>query len=385
MVRKLGLVATVAMTLLLAASPSVASSTPRTLTTAAQAQDVGAVYFLNPRVGWASVDSSARLLMTTDGGGHWLDVSPPMLRRKGFALASGLAGADFLSSSDFFVSVFNSGPDELQPVFLLHTTDAGRKWNEVGYFPNGVGEARVSFLNNRQGWVVVGNGEAMQQEPVTIYETTTGGGRWSVISRSNPLVGGPGIPGGTPGGPSVGGYKTGLTVSRSEPSAVLWLTGQSAGAPFLARSIGGRHWTNLVLPTPLPPEGGGASSPVFSSASSGALSAWYGGPNATTVTAVYSTANGGTTWVEHQLPSGKPVLADVVSSTTWFAASGRTLYRTINGGVSWSRIAASVTFGSYDGGTLDFVNTVDGWTILGAQVWHTTDGGHIWVYEVSPA
>jgi hypothetical protein len=323
--------------------------------------------------------------MTTDGGGHWLDVSPPMLRRKGFALASGLAGADFLSSSDFFVSVFNSGPDELQPVFLLHTTDAGRKWNEVGYFPNGVGEARVSFLNNRQGWVVVGNGEAMQQEPVTIYETTTGGGRWSVISRSNPLVGGPGIPGGTPGGPSVGGYKTGLTVSRSEPSAVLWLTGQSAGAPFLARSIGGRHWTNLVLPTPLPPEGGGASSPVFSSASSGALSAWYGGPNATTVTAVYSTANGGTTWVEHQLPSGKPVLADVVSSTTWFAASGRTLYRTINGGVSWSRIAASVTFGSYDGGTLDFVNTVDGWTILGAQVWHTTDGGHIWVYEVSPA
>ena len=89
--------------------------------------------------------------------------------------------------------------------------------------------------------------------------------------------------------------------------------------------------------------------------------------------------------MEHQLPSGKPVLADVVSSTTWFAASGRTLYRTINGGVSWSRIAASVTFGSYDGGTLDFVNTVDGWTILGAQVWHTTDGGHIWVYEVSPA
>ena len=93
-----------------------------------------------------------------------------------------------------------------------HTTDAGRKWNEVGYFPNGVGEARVSFLNNHQGWVVVGNGEAMQQEPVTIYETTTGGGRWSVISRSNSLVGEAGIPGGTPGGPSVGGYKTGLTV-----------------------------------------------------------------------------------------------------------------------------------------------------------------------------
>jgi photosystem II stability/assembly factor-like uncharacterized protein len=384
--RKIASVVIVTMTLLLAASPSVASSRPRTLTAGAQAQDVGAVYFLNPRIGWASVDSSGRLLMTTDRGGHWLDVTPPMLRRKGFALASGgLAGADFLSLSDFFVSVFNSEPDELLPVFLLHTTDAGRKWNEVGSFPNSIGEARVSFLNKLQGWVAVGNGEAMQQEPVTIYETTTGGGHWTVISRSNPLVWGPGIPLGTPQGPSVGGYKTGLTVSRSELSAVLWLTGQSAGAPFLARSTGGRHWTNLVLPTPLPPEGGGASSPVFSSPSSGALSAWYGGPNATTVTAVYSTANGGTTWVEHQLPSGKPVLADVVSSTTWFGAIGKTLYRTTTRGASWARIAASVNFGRYSRwGTLDFVNTEDGWALLGNQVWHTTDGGRLWTHEPLP-
>jgi photosystem II stability/assembly factor-like uncharacterized protein len=103
------------------------------------------------------------------------------------------------------------------------------------------------------------------------------------------------------------------------------------------------------------------------------------------VTAVYSTANGGMTWVEHQLPSGKPVLADVVSSTTWFGAIGKTLYRTTNGGVSWSRIAASVNFGSYSRwGTLDFANTEDGWTLLGNQVWHTTDGGRIWASEDLP-
>jgi photosystem II stability/assembly factor-like uncharacterized protein len=191
------------------------------------------------------------------------------------------------------------------------------------------------------------------------------------------------MPPGTPQGPSVGCDKTGFSFSATGTPGPMWLTGQSAGGPCLARSTdGGSRWTNLVLPILLPPAYGAANPPVFSSASAGALSVWYGGPKATTVTAVYSTANGGTTWVEHRLPSGESVLADVVSATTWFADRGKTLYRTTNGGVSWSRIAASVNFGRYSGwGTLDFVNTEDGWTLLGNQVWHTTDGGHMWASE----
>jgi hypothetical protein len=167
-VRRIGAVAAVVMTLVLAASPSVAScstlsmspagSSTRTQASTAtntrQPQDVDDVYFLTPSVGWASEHNSTRLLMTTDGGARWRDVSPPMLRRKGFglthglagfALASGLAGAAFLSPTDFFVSVWTSWP-----VFLLHTTDSGRKWTEVGSFPNGAGEDWVSFLNNRK-------------------------------------------------------------------------------------------------------------------------------------------------------------------------------------------------------------------------------------------
>jgi photosystem II stability/assembly factor-like uncharacterized protein len=101
-VRKLGAIAAVAMTLILAASPSMASSsTPSSsppasptgkqatsATNTRQPQDVDDVYLLNPSVGWASEDNSARLLMTTDGGAHWRDVSPPMLRQTGFVLAS---------------------------------------------------------------------------------------------------------------------------------------------------------------------------------------------------------------------------------------------------------------------------------------------------------
>jgi photosystem II stability/assembly factor-like uncharacterized protein len=319
--------------------------------------------------------------MTTDGGAHWRDVSPPMLKRKGLALANGLAGATFLSPSDFFVSLSYEEP--LWPAVVFHTTDGGKKWLRAGSVPGGGAGIWLGFANDRYGWALVVTGLAMGQESVTIYETTTGGGHWSVISRSNPLVWGPGIPLGTPQGPSVGCDKTGFSFSGTGTTGLMWLTGQSAGGPCLARSTdGGRRWTNLVLPILLPPAYGGAIPPVFCSASSGALSAWYGNG---AVTAVYSTTNGGKTWVEHRTPSAKPALLDVVSSTTWFAALGKTIYHMTNGGVSWSRIAAPVNFGSYSGrGTLDFVNTEDGWTLLGTQVWHTIDGGHMWTSEVLP-
>jgi photosystem II stability/assembly factor-like uncharacterized protein len=75
----------------------------------------------------------------------------------------------------------------------------------------------------------------------------------------------------------------------------------------------------------------------------------------------------------------------VVSATTWFAAIGRTLYRTTDGGTSWSTIHASRNLG-YDqsSNTLDFVSTGDGWAVLNGHVWHTTDGGHVWASEALP-
>ena len=389
MVRKLGAVAAVAITLMVAASPSVASSsTPSssppasstgkqttTATNTRQPQDVDSVYFLTPRVGWASGDNSARLLMTTDGGARWRDVSPPMLRRKGFGLTSGLAGAAFLSPTDFFVSVCTSWP-----VFLLHTIDSGRKWTEVGSFPNGAGEAWVSFLNNRQGWVAIGNGAAGGSSSLTIYATTSGGAHWTVVSRSMSLMGKPG----TPKNPGNCG-DTGLIALRTERAPVLWLTGYSNVAPCVLYSTdGGRRWAGADPLDPSVGWSGEAWPPVFSSGASGALAVRYGTPHAE-VTAVYSTRDYGATWVEHRTPSLKPLLVDVVASTTWFAVTGTTIYRTTNGGASWSSVPASVNFGNYQSSnTLDFVNAADGWAVVGGQVWHTTDGGHMWSSKVLP-
>ena len=388
MVRRICAVAAVTMTLMLAASPSMAlSSTPSssspasstgkqrtTATSTRQPQDVDDVHFLNPSVGWASEDNSARLLMTTDGGAHWRDVSPPMLRQTGFVLARGLAGGAFLSPADFWVSVFDLGPDKSLPAFVFHTTDGGVRWARAGSFPASDDQTWLRFGDDRQGWAVVGHGQLMGIEAVTVYETTSSGRRWSVISRSStPSAAG------TPGGPSLYCDKSGLSLSGTEASPILWLTGASGGPPCVARSTdGGRRWTDVGLPNPSQTDGGEAWPPVFSSRSNGALAVWYGTAHGA-VTAVYSTTSGGATWVEHRLPSAKPGPMDVVSSTTWFAASGKTLYRTTNGGARWSRVSASVNFGNYQSpNTLDFVNTVDGWAVVDGQVWHTTDGGHVW-------
>ncbi len=377
-----------ALTLMLASSPSVASSstsstsagrsTGKQATTAMdtrQAQDVDDVYFLTPNVGWASEDNPTRLLMTTDGGAHWRDVSPPMLQRKGFGLASALTGADFLSSSDFFVSVWHWGP-----VYLLHTTDGGRKWTEVWSFPNGVGEAWVSFLDNRLGWVAIGNGAAGGTSSVTIYATTDAGAHWAVVARSPSLSGKPGTPD-NPGGC----HDTGLTWSGSLRAPVLWLTGEGNVAPCVLESTdGGKRWGRAEVLDPSAGWGGTAWPPVFSSQSDGALAVWYGTPHEV-VTAVYSTTNGGRTWAEHQAPSPKPGLVDVVSPTFWFAATGTTIYRTADAGTSCSSARVSLNFSNYQSSpTLDFVNAVDGWAVLGGALWHTTDEGRMWVHEGLP-
>jgi photosystem II stability/assembly factor-like uncharacterized protein len=152
----------------------------------------------------------------------------------------------------------------------------------------------------------------------------------------------------------------------------------------LESTDGGRRWGRAEVLDPSAGWGGTAWPPVFSSKSDGALAVWYGTPHEV-VTAVYSTTNGGWTWVEHQTPSPKPGLVDVVSPTTWFAATGTTIYRTTDAGTSWSSAHVSLNFSNYQSSnTLDFVNAVDGWAVLGGALWHTTDGGRLWTHEPLP-
>ena len=348
------------------------NTTAPVTTTISPPQDVDAVHFLNANVGWAT-EITGPLRMTTNGGARWRDVPRPKLHGKVLGFSNTLAGASFLSRSDFWVTAYGLGRD----VFLFHTTDAGRKWAHAGTFPNDLGSAWVSFLNDRRGWVAVGNGAAGGSGTVTIYETTNGGPHWSMVSRSRSLVGAPGTPD-NPGNCD----DTGLSATGTALAPVLWLTGWGAVAPCLERSTdGGSRWTGAGPVDPSKGQGGEVWSPVVFSGSRGTLVDTYG-----SVTAFYSTSNGGSTWVERRPPRPTNAPMDVVSPTTWFAVVGKVLYVTTNAGVIWTSVRPTKDLNGQAGtGSLDFVNTMDGWTVLrSGRLWHTTDGGRVWRVELVP-
>lgn len=64
------------------------------------------VRFVNSAVGWVTDDHGQRLLMTSDGGGSWVNISPPILGRPRDPPQLVLAGALFESRSSFWVAVF---------------------------------------------------------------------------------------------------------------------------------------------------------------------------------------------------------------------------------------------------------------------------------------
>jgi hypothetical protein len=175
---------------------------------------------------------------------------------------------------------------------------------------------------------------------------------------------------------------TGLSATGTALAPVLWLSGASNVVPCLERSAdGGSRWTGGGPVDPSIGQGGEVWSALAFSGSRGALVDSYG-----SVTAFYSTSNGGNTWAEHRPPRPTNGPMDVVSPTTWFAVVGKVLYLTTDGGVIRTGIHPTKDLSGQSGtGSLDFVNAMDGWTVLrSGRLWHTTDGGRLWKLELLP-
>lgn len=324
-------------------------------------------------MGWVLTDYESRLLMTTDGGRRWVNVSPAALRRRGRILAGGLSGAFFLSRFDVWVGVVNIGTQGLVPVEVLHTINGGRTWTDSGSFRRSYGKAWLYFVGRSRGWLMVSHGAAADQESVSVYETRSGGRRWAELARSSsPMASG------TPGAPSPGCDKTGISyASRSSG----WIASVCNGPLELQHSRdGGRVWHEIAL-TPTRRSiswGGDAEPPTFFTAKDGVLEAGLGTASGT-YDAIYTTTNGGSSWTVHRPPSPSEGPMDVLSASTWFIARRRTLYVTTNAGASWTPVRSSIPLTGYVTDALDFVNANVGWTVTpSGKLWHTTDGGQTW-------
>jgi photosystem II stability/assembly factor-like uncharacterized protein len=100
----------------------------------------------------------------------------------------------------------------------------------------------------------------------------------------------------------------------------------------------------------------------------------YRDTNWTYYGSVAHTSDGGRTWVP-QMADGNAICF-VDGSHGWIAGDSGIIYRTTNGGVTWSRQTTPITKHLY---AVTFIDTLRGWAFgLYGYVLHTEDGGNNW-------
>jgi len=96
---------------------------------------------------------------------------------------------------------------------------------------------------------------------------------------------------------------------------------------------------------------------------------------------VFTTSDGGATWVTRQSGSGTETyaLAATDADHAWAANQDGELLYTTNGGQFWNRVNIFVP-SSQDNSLndVDFVDQLNGWAVSDLQLHHTTDGGRTW-------
>lgn len=157
-----------------------------------------------------------------------------------------------------------------------------------------------------------------------------------------------------------------------------WIAGYCAGGTDLQRSRdGGRTWQQIDIDG-RNESGGFADPPRFFTVSDGVMSAGIGSARGTR-SVIYTTTDGGARWTLHEPPSSRYGAVSFPSAHIWFVLSGRTLFKTVDGGRTWTSLRAPITPGNFGGYPLDFVTADDGWVISSSRhLWHTRDGGHNW-------
>jgi photosystem II stability/assembly factor-like uncharacterized protein len=356
---------------------------------------------LTPRVGW--VTGQYGVYMTRDGGRTW---AKPQLKAlagelAGFALAGSSSPngralmLSFNDSDSVTTQRSTSGSTAVKAVTVSSvssasanrtcadhsdatapnggltlgqiavSTDGGRTWTSHP-FPACEAPASISFVNNRVGFVLA-HGTAPGPTR-SLYQTSDGASSWTRVAKLpfEGLISFANAKDGLGGGWSIG---AGLV-----DSAAIYRT-----------SNGGRSWARTPL---CRPTGYTCEAPHLFASGRGVVLVSTQKPqtNLTTVD-VYTTRDNGRRWAPHTLPD-TPALTNSITyipfsapnANDLFAWVSPYLYRSTNGGISWSRstehqlvVPAATNFSD-----LAFVNATYGWYDDLNVFDRTADAGQHW-------
>jgi len=326
---------------------------------AGQAISIMNIHMLDPYSGWGIGglnQAPQHVFRTQDGGVTWRDVTPPQPAPAAGDLA--IAIGDFRDASTAWVIY---GTDMAPPpayLYLWYTHDGGATWHysaiDTSISSEYFNPWFIDFADAMHGWLLVYLGAGMSHNYVALFGTTDGGLTWSTLvtpQDSNDIQSCP---------------KTGMVFSDAQNG---WLARECNGlypAPHILRTTdGGVTWTNIEPPAPADapnlfsdyvcdiasPNPFSASSVII------AMKCLSLSDYLTQKNYIYSTTDGGATWSSYPFPADY----SLGESLYFFDplngfAFGRKIYRTSNGGQTWTFVQEVFWSGQFS-----FVNADQGW------------------------
>jgi len=327
---------------------------------------------LTSGTGWVSTGN--RLLLTTDNGAHWKEISPPNPNHDEYASV-------FFHDTDTGWVLFPHSDNFEDWTFTVSSTfDGGATWTtanlpewkydrergERGLVDHGT----IAFADRLHGWL------SLDIEGNTLFAAST------LLSSSD---------GGRTWNWAKDGPDARIVAILAHTDQDVWIAAESGGASELDVSHnGGDSFHKVALPAPkeiAPAKYPTYDLPVFTDGLNGYEPVTYSGGNGDKSAAVlFSTADGGRTWKQDRILSNlaESSVGQIASSTVvgsaWihsFAPRGSqpALMKLLP--MSGNTDGANSSINSYNCG-LSFHSQLEGWANCSGNLSSTIDGGASW-------
>ena len=315
------------------------------------------------RSGWGYTDKS--VLITTDGGAHWEDVTPGRVRDSKSSFS-----AFFIDANIGWVFTEFDEPN----LIPFRTLDGGRTWE---LFVTPFYHAYLDFVDPENGWALEASDCGAGSCGGFLYRTTDGGETWEQIHAIDPYAedGQNTIP--------FGGIKESITFSDTKHG---WITGSYALSGFVYlynTKDGGVTWQHQDIPRSPDTEKNFLvlDPPQFFTVQEGVLPVVFHFDKPVLV--LYMTRDGGATWEETtgMEKSDARTIYDCASLQDCWFVDGETLLVSHDGAQTWTPITPNIKMDDF--WKLEFVNSRTGWALSWKEsgiepLYRTDDGGLTW-------
>ena len=349
---------------------------------------------VSPTVGWWDTNGEGNIVRTTDGGISWTDATPA-------SFVQDITASTFFLDATHAWDIETISANGSSQTITFRTSDGGNTWRsgtDITIAGQVFSPPRTYFFDTSHGWLLFGIStlESTNQE---LFKTVDGGLTWTLVADK--LLG--------DGTSNLTGCHWDTLAFAS--TSVGWSLATCPGATYqqlLVTHDGGKTWapeqlargigagTNLGCPcqTPLVFDHGQAM--ILATASSPPPSRLE----------LLMTSDAGTTWSPRALPGEAIFGMDFTDPQHGWAIAGPAsifsrdssgqfpalpgvavpLYRTVDGGLTWTPVLTSLPFASGDGRIQDlyFVDQQHGFadrfnvTTQIGQLLATADGGRTW-------